>query len=267
MDEGNAASMPALQSVAERYSRWDADHCGRWMEEDLKEARELQILLLPHQVASPAGLAIAAGFRPAHGVTGDMYDLFECGDGRLVLIVGDVSGKGAAAALYGGVVSGLLRTMVASRCRPARLLQALNEVLLQRRAGSQSVSLLALSWQARSRRLALANAGVIRPLLCRKGEVLEVDLGGIPLGLWKDWKYEEVSMQMEPHDLVVLCSDGVTEQENPAGEQYDRRIAHLLRSTWQESPQSIVDAIFGDLDRFSGQPASDDQTLVVFRVT
>ena len=238
------------------------------MEEDLKAARVLQMLLLPNQAASTHGLAIATGFRPAHEVSGDLYDLFECGDGRGVLILGDVTGKGAAAALYGAVVSGLLRTLVPLGRRPARLLEALNEVLLQRSVDGWSVCLLALSWQARSRRLELANAGAIPPILCRKGEIVEIDLGGVPLGLWGNWQYEEASIQMEPDDVVVLCSDGITEQQNPAGEPYDRgRMVQVARKAWQESPQSIVDAIFGDLDRFAGGAAWDDQTLAVFKVT
>jgi len=237
------------------------------MEEDLRAARELQLRLLPNNASGAGGLTIGAGFRPAHGVSGDIYDLFECAGGRVVLTFGDVCGKGAAAALYGAVVSGLLRTLVPSRHRPALLLQALNKTLLQRKVDRQCVSLLALSWQPRSRRLAMANAGALPPIVCRHGEILEVDLGGIPLGLWENWRYEEASIQMEFHDLMVLCSDGITEQPNAAGEQYGRRrIAGVLRNAWQESPQSIVTAIFADLVRFSGEAASDDQTLVVFRV-
>jgi sigma-B regulation protein RsbU (phosphoserine phosphatase) len=257
----------ALQ-FSEPPFRWDCESSTRWIAEDLRRARELQILLLPRKLVGKDGLEIAAGFRPAHGVSGDIFDLFDCTDDRVVLTLGDVSGKGAAAAIYGAVVSGLLWTMVGRLRRPARLLQALNEALLERRIESQSVSLLVLSWQAQCRRLRLASAGAIRPLICRNGEVRELDLGGVPLGLWEKWEYEEASLQMETRDVVVLCSDGITEQENPAGEQYDRRIVQVLRNVWQQSPQSIVDAIFDDLDRFTGSlPArSDDQTLAAFKV-
>lgn len=279
MDRGNAGrcalrpnpqpvtrTMPAQQQAAGSLG-WDSDPCVRWMKQDLKEARELQILLSPRQTACTHGLAIAAGFRPAHAVSGDIYDLFECDDGRAVLIFGDACGKGAAAALYGAVVSGLLRTLVAVRHQPARLLQALNEALLLRRVDGRSVSLLALSWESRAGRLVLANAGATRPVFCRKGEILEMDFGGVPLGLFENCEYEEASIQMEARDLVVLCTDGITEQQNAAGEQYDQRVFQVLRNSWRESPQFIVDAIFGDLDQFGGEAALDDQTLVVLKVT
>ncbi len=266
---GLIPGIPALQ-FCEPLSPWDSDPSNNWMEEDLREARELQILLLPRKLADVNGLQIAAGFRPARGLSGDIFDVLECGDGRVVLILGDASGKGAAAALYGAVVAGLLWTMVERLRRPARLLQGLNEALLERKIESQSISLLALSWQVHCRQLRLASAGAIRPLICRNGEVRELDLGGVPLGLWEKWEYEEASLHLEPRDVVVLCSDGITEQENPAGQQYDRRIVQALRNVWQESPQSIVGTIFGDLDRFAGVAASsgrsDDQTLVVFKV-
>lgn len=260
--------IPALE-LPESPSCWDCELSARWIAEDLRRARELQILLLPRKLVGQDGLEIAAGFRPAHGVSGDIFDLFDCGDDRVVLTLGDVSGKGAAAAIYGAVVSGLLWTMVGRLRRPARLLQALNAALLERRIESQSVSLLVVSWQAHCRRLRLASAGAIRPLICRNGEVRELDLGGVPLGLWEKWEYEEASLQMEANDVVVLCSDGITEQENPAGQQYDRRIVQVLRNVWEQSPQFIVDAIFGDLDRFVGNlfERSDDQTLAVFKVT
>jgi len=259
-------TMPAQRQAAES-SRWHSDHCARWMKEDLKEARELQILLLPNQATCTHGLAIAAGFRPAHEVSGDIYDLFECADGRVVLIFGDACGKGAAAALYGAVVWGLLRALVTVRHQPARLLQALNEALFQRRVDGRSVSLLALLWESRAGRLLLANAGATRPVFCRKGEILEMDFGGVPLGLFENCEYEEASVQMEAQDLVVLCTDGITEQQNAAGEEYGQGIVQVLRNTWQESPQFIVNAIFGDLDQFAGQARLDDQTLVAFRVT
>jgi len=93
------------------------------------------------------------------------------------------------------------------------------EALLERRIDNQSVSLLALSsWQAHRRQLRLASARANRPLVCRNGEVRALDLGGAPLGLLAKWEYDKAALKMQPHDLIVLCSDGITEQENPAGQ-------------------------------------------------
>ncbi len=237
------------------------------MERDLKEARELQVLLTPNKAAGADGLRIAAGFRPAHEVSGDIYDLFPCRDGHTVLTFGDVSGKGAAAALYGAVLSGLLRSLITTQPRPGQLLKSLNQALIQRRVNSRFVSLLALSWQPRGRRLALANAGSLPPIICRRGEILERDLGGVPLGLWEVFQYEEATLEMQPQDVVVLYSDGISERQNAAGEPYERRrMIRLLQKAWEQSPQAIVDRIFRDVDRFAGPTASDDQTLVVLQV-
>jgi len=192
-----AGSVPELPGASEAPSFWDLNQCARWMKQDLQEARALQALLLPGKATSTDGLAIAAGFRPMHEVSGDLYDLFERGDGRLFLIFGDASGRGAA------VVWGLLRILVTAGHQPAQLLQALNEALLQRRVDGRCMSLLVLSWDGRNRRLALANAGATPPIICRKGEILDVDVGGVPLGLWANWECEETSIQMEPQDLVL----------------------------------------------------------------
>jgi len=264
-------NIAAMRALGPNLQEPSCDLNPSWMEEDLRQARELQTLLLARKLAGAQGLEIATGFRPAPQVRGDIFEFFVCADGRVVVTLGDVSGKNAAAALYGAVVSGLLSIMVERLRRPAQLLQALNEALVKRRIESQCVSLLALSWQADRRQLSVASAGANRPLFCRNGEVRRLDLGGVPLGLLEKREYDEASLKMEPHDLMVVCSDGIAEQESPDGQQYDGRAAQVLRNTRHQSPKFIVDAIFADLDRFAGQAAShdrsDDQTLMVFKVT
>ena len=105
----------------------------RRMEEDLEAARELQRILLPDAEPEIAGLEAAVRLRPAREISGDIYDIFEQRDGQTVIAMGDVSGKGAAAALYGGLMSGLLRTLGPRRPRPAELMRALNDALVERR--------------------------------------------------------------------------------------------------------------------------------------
>ena len=249
---------------------WHGSPASRWMAEDLREARALQNLWLDRKVAGLDGLELATGFRPAARVRGDIFELFECGDGRMVATLGDASGRNAAAALYGAVVSGLVSTLAESTCRPAQLLRALNEALLQRRVETQSVSLLALSWHPAHRRLMLASAGANRPLVRRRTEVRVLELGGAPLGLLKNWEYDEALLELEPRDVIVWCSDGISEQENAAGQQYDGRAAQVLRDNGHKSPEALVDAIFADLDRFAGamsEERSDDQTVAVFKIT
>ncbi len=139
----------------------------RRMEEDLEAARELQRILLPDAEPEIEGLEAAVRLRPAREISGDIYDIFEQRDGQTVIAFGDVSGKGAAAALYGGLMSGLLRTLAPRRPRPAELMRALNDALMERKVEARYVTLGVLLWDATTRRIVMANAGAIPPMICR----------------------------------------------------------------------------------------------------
>jgi sigma-B regulation protein RsbU (phosphoserine phosphatase) len=238
------------------------------MEADLRAARDLQSVLLPREAPEIAGLDIAIGVRPAREISGDLWDFFRRGRNRTFIAMGDVSGKGAAAALYAALVSGLLRSLAPAHSEPSRLMKALNEALLERRADARFVALLVLEWHARKRTLRMANAGAMPPLICRQGELHKPRVEGVPLGLLEDREYDEVRFQTLPGDVIVLYSDGVEDQQSPGGEHYGRaRLARLIERLWQSPPQAIVDSILEDIDAFAqGAVTSDDQTLIVMNV-
>ncbi|MGC9971126.1 MAG: SpoIIE family protein phosphatase [Bryobacteraceae bacterium] len=235
--------------------------------EDLQSARELQTALLPTEAPEIDGLEIAIGYRPARIVGGDLYDFFEY-DNAALIAFGDVSGKGVAAALYGALAGGLLRTLAQRRRAPATLLRTLNQTLLERKVDARYVALLVLLWEAEGRRLTMANAGALPPIICRGDAILRPRVEGIPLGLLPERDYEETVVEARAGDLVVLYSDGITDQPNPAGDEYGRgRLIQLVRTVCSEPPGSVIAALFVDLDRFTEfAPAFDDQTLVVLRV-
>jgi sigma-B regulation protein RsbU (phosphoserine phosphatase) len=239
----------------------------RAMQEDLSAARKLQSVLLPRQAPEIQGLEIGVAARPARQITGDLYDFFEQGEHALIAL-GDSSGKGAAAALYGAMVSGLLRSMASRRRGPALLMQALNEALVERRIDAHFVTLLVLLWDARSCHFVMANAGSQPPLVCRDGAIRKIKVEGIPLGLLDGSEYDEASFSARPGDVILLYSDGVEDQQNPAGEPYGRgRVAQSLRAANTGSAQAIVDACLGDLDRYSeGGALNDDQTVIALKV-
>jgi sigma-B regulation protein RsbU (phosphoserine phosphatase) len=145
---------------------------------------------------------------------------------------------------------------------------ALNSSLLERRVDAQYVTLLLMLWEAESRRLTMANAGGAPPLVCRAGEVLNVRIEGVPLGLLDDREYEEVDFQAEPGDLIILYSDGVQDQQNPTEQEYGRaRLAHAAQRLCGVPAVEIVRTIYEDLDQFAETtPRFDDQTLVVMYV-
>jgi sigma-B regulation protein RsbU (phosphoserine phosphatase) len=180
-----------------------------------------------------------------------------------------VSGKGAAAALYGALVSGLLRILGPRRYKPARLIKALNELLLERKVEAQYATLLLAQWEPDSRRLLMATAGSEAPMVFRRGEILQPKVEGVPIGLLEDREYEEVELMLEPGDTILFYSDGVEDQLNAKDEDYSRaRVSRLLTKRAQLAPQAIADAFFADLDKFRGEtPITDDQTLVVARVS
>lgn len=238
----------------------------RVMDEDLRAARELQRVLLPDAEPEIEGLDAAVRLRPARGISGDIYDILEQPGGQSIIAFGDVSGKGAAAALYGGLISGLLRILGRRRRNPAGLLVALNEALAERKVEARYVSLLVLSWDPSTRQFVMANAGAMPPIICRGGEILKPRVEGVPLGLLDSRQYEEVTFQAEPGDTMLLYSDGITDHLNAAGEEFGRgRLAHALRLYCKKTAPALIGAIFHDLDRFH-TAAFDDQTLFAMQV-
>jgi len=238
------------------------------MEQDLKAARKLQSVLQPREAPEIHGLEIAIRARPAREISGDVYDFFDHGDDYSIIVFGDVSGKGAAAALYGALISGLLRILAPRRRSPAVLMQSLNEMLLERKVDAQYATLLVALWEPRTHRLTLCNAGAEPPMIFRKGEVLKPKAEGVPIGLLEDREYEEVAIETVPGDLVLFYSDGVEDQLNAKDEEYTRgRVQRLLKKHGHEEPKAIAAAIFRDLDDFrDGTAITDDQSIVAMRV-
>jgi sigma-B regulation protein RsbU (phosphoserine phosphatase) len=238
----------------------------RRMEEDLQAARELQSVLLPTSDPGFEGLDVAAGLRPARGISGDIYDFFESQDRRAVLAFGDVSGKGAAAALYGALVSGLLRSLAPRRPDPRELMRAMNAALFERKVEARYVTLLVMLWNPHIRQFVMANAGASPPLVCRNREILKPRVEGVPLGLLDEREYEEVVFQAHLGDTIVLYSDGVTDHLSPEGQEYGRhRLSQVVRRMCDQPARAIVAEILADLDRFNTAPF-DDQTLLVLKV-
>jgi sigma-B regulation protein RsbU (phosphoserine phosphatase) len=238
----------------------------RRMEEDLLAARELQRVLLPDGSPEIAGIDATVRLRPAREISGDIYDVFERTDGSYVVAFGDVSGKGAAAALYGSLVSGLLRTQAPRHRRPAELMRALNDILIQRKVEARYVTLFVLLWNPATRQMVMANAGALPPMICRDGEILKLRVEGVPLGLLDSREYEEITFEARPGDTMVLYSDGITDHLNTAGTEYGRgRLAHIVRAQCNGGSSELIATIFQELDKFS-TTAFDDQTVFVMKV-
>ena len=250
----------------------DARESERRLRDDLDTAREIQMQLLPSGAREMPGLDLAAAYVPARELGGDFYDFLPYGHGRLGFALGDVSGKGTAAALYGSLAIGTVRELVVDNaCDPACMLALLNQRLVGARLNSRFIAMLFAIYDASTRKLMLANAGGPYPLLVRGGQVQAIRLEGVPLGLIPDTQYDETTLDLEPGDVVLFASDGILESENAAQEEFgpERLMALLSAISPADSSRDIAERILDATDGHSGAGTAphDDRTLVVLRVT
>ncbi|MGA8150975.1 MAG: GAF domain-containing protein [Terriglobales bacterium] len=238
------------------------------LERDLAMARELQFRLLPPTLPKLANLDIAAKFVPARAIGGDLYDFVNYSLSRTAIVVGDVSGKGAPAAIYAALVSGILRSHAPMEPAPAEMLAAVNFSLGERRIEAQFVSLIYAVWDDENRTLRVANSGLPRPVYCHDGKVQVIEATGLPLGLFDDAEYDEFVFRAKPGDMFVFFSDGILDAGNGAGELFGRgRLEQIVNSDANASADAVVKTIFKAVaEHAAGQDAFDDQTVVAIRV-
>jgi phosphoserine phosphatase RsbU/P len=238
---------------------------------DLETAREIQRQLLPSGAKEIPGLDLATAYVPARELGGDFYDLLPFGVGRLALANGDVSGKGTAAALYGSLAIGILRELVHDReATAAEMLTLLNGRLLAARLDARFIAMQFAIYDAALREINIANAGGTLPLLIRDGNVSEINVGGMPLGLLPEAEYEEVRLSLKAGDIVVFASDGIHESMNKDEEEFGiDRLKSVLSTVGPGDPgYTVAQRIVKATDDYTGagRPAHDDRTLVVLRV-
>jgi len=240
----------------------------RRLERDLAMARELQFRLLPPSRPKLANLEIAAKFSPARAIGGDLYDFITYSQSRMAFVIGDISGKGAPAAIYAALVSGILRSHAPMEPGPAEMLAAVNYSLVERRIDGQFCSLIYSVWDDQNRTLQVANSGLPRPIYCHKGKTQLIEATGLPLGLFDDAEYDEFTFQAEPDDLFVFFSDGILDATNRAGDLFGRtRLEKIISECADNSAESIVNSVFrAATEHAAGVETFDDQTVVAIRV-
>ena len=235
---------------------------------EMKIAREIQLQLMPDEVPSIPPLRLAVLFKPVAQLGGDLYDWIPFDDGRIAIVIGDVAGKGAPAALYGALSSGVIRTRAGRKYPPGQMLELVNKTLFQRPIEGQYVAVTYAVYDPKNKTIALSNSGLPYPLLVRAGQPSFVDVGGIPLGLFPDSQYEETSLQLQTGDVLVFYSDGVVEMRNDSGEEFGlKRLAEAVCSSCEKSPEEIVKSVSAALAEFIGRVRpQDDRTMIVIRM-
>src|SRR5262249_40794394 len=195
-------------------------------------------------------------------------DFISYSQSRTAFVIGDISGKGAPAAIYAALVSGILRSHAPMEPGPAEMLAAVNYSLAERRIDGQFCSLIYSVWDDQSRTLHVSNSGLPRPMYCHKGKTQLIDATGLPLGLFDDAEYDELTFEAEPDDLFVFFSDGILDATNRAGELFGRtRLEKIISGCVDTSADAIVKAVFKAVsEHASGVETFDDQTVVAIRV-
>jgi phosphoserine phosphatase RsbU/P len=240
----------------------------RQLERDIAMAREVQLRLLPTSPPDHAHADLAVRFLPARTIGGDLYDFVEYEANEMAIVLGDVSGKAAPAALFAALVSGIMRSAAIQRPKPAQMLCLLNDALQERKLESQYVTMLFALWNDETRSLHVANSGAVQPIFCREGQSLTVKAEGFPLGLFPNVTYDEISIVTQPGDVIVFVSDGILDAENAQNEMYGaERLSAVLCGNREKSAGLVADAIMVDVTRFQdGKDRFDDETIIVLRV-
>jgi serine phosphatase RsbU (regulator of sigma subunit) len=276
-EDFEAADIDILQSLAsqaavasENMMLLEENVEKRRLEDQLSMARRIQEGLLPRQIPSTPGLLVAARSRFCLEVAGDYYDIVNLDVTRTVLAVGDVSGKGAGAALLMSNLQASLRTAVRARIRISELVGQINDLIFENTPPEQFITFFVGVYDDDNSTLSYVNAGHNPPLLIRSGGGVEtLEAGGLILGALSGMPYEEGTVSLGDGDLIFLYTDGVTEAENSEEEMYgEGRLREFLEVNIERSPEEILTGLEEEVKSFAGEvPFSDDFTLLAVRVS
>ncbi len=250
------------QSLAEEAARHQR------VQREVEIAREVQQRLFP-QIPSVPGMDIAGHCRPALGVGGDYYDVIPLEDGRLAIAIGDISGKGIAAALLMASLRASLRGILDAGSQDmARMVRKLNRLIHESSTSNRYATFFLAIYDPAMRELRYVNAGHNPPLVVRGAETLHLEACGPVVGLLKDIECEERWLALEPGDTFVGYTDGISEAMTVDDEEWgEERMQTAVAAVRDRSSQEILDVVFRAADVFTaGAPQHDDMTLLIFRL-
>jgi phosphoserine phosphatase RsbU/P len=247
-----------LLEVADRLS----------LKNDLEIAREIQQAMLPAGRFSMPGVETVGFSRPANTVGGDFYDILPLDDGRIVITVGDVSGKGSPAALLMALLLAILRTLVDEKLEAAELVTRLNVQVSRHAPGSRFITLFYGVYDPATGGLTYVNAGHTQPLVLRAdGGVQRLTEGGIALGMFEHSTYKTGYTTIQPDELVAIYSDGITEAENAREQPFDDAgLEQTLLSNRTAEISAVASAVVQAVERHTADTRlADDLTILLLR--
>jgi phosphoserine phosphatase RsbU/P len=238
------------------------------LKNDLEIAREIQQAMLPRGPLAGRGYEAFGATRPANTVGGDFYDVLPQPDGKLVIAVGDVAGKGSPAALLMALLLAILRTLVDEGMQPSDLLGRLNRQVSRHAPPSRFITLFYAEYCPSTGALHYVNAGHNPPILLRSnGRIERLREGGIALGMFEGSAYVAGGTVLEPGDLLLLYSDGITEAEDPRGEPFEETgLDRLVRAQSDKPLVTIAEQVFEAVEHHVQDTTfQDDLTLLLLR--
>lgn len=249
-----------IMEVADRLS----------LKNDLNIARDIQLAMLPRGTYRAPGLEIHGETRPANTVGGDFYDLLILPDGRILVALGDVAGKGSPAALLMALLLAILRTLVDEGLELAPLAARLNGQVTRHAPPSRFITLFVGLYDPSLSMLTWVNAGQNPPIIRRTtGEFERLCATGVALGMFEGMTYEAVETRLDPGDTLVMYSDGITEAENSAGQPVDEAGLTAVVTAWADAgAEEMSAAVMRAVDQHVGDARiGDDLTVLVLKRT
>jgi sigma-B regulation protein RsbU (phosphoserine phosphatase) len=248
------------------------------LQSELDIAREVQRQLFPQVVPRVPGLDLYGVCKAARSVSGDYYDFLKLDEHRVGLVLGDVSGKGISAALLMAAIQSALRAQfyngsnggtssALAHLSTARVVDRLNRQIYANTPLEKYVTFFFAVFDARTHNLSYTNAGHLAPILFRDGKIERLRTGGTVVGLFPSVTYETGEIRLEPNDLLLAYTDGITEPENTYGEEFgESRLLEVARGMLNASPEALVTEIYRSVNDWTGSPElQDDMTLVLAR--
>jgi phosphoserine phosphatase RsbU/P len=235
---------------------------------ELALASEIQLRLHPETPPAIPSYDILGVSFPCHEVGGDYYDFIEKPDGRYVIALGDVSGKGTSAAILMSSIHAAVRAHMRTRLSASEIVSEINQYIYDNTPANRYVTLFYSELDPRSHQLTYINGGHNSPILVRaSGEVTRLDIGGFPVGITQFGDYREGWVEIEPGDVMVVYSDGVTESLNEEGEEFgEARLIEIVQKNRGRAAPGLRDRIDEALAKFVGRASAvDDLTIVILK--
>jgi sigma-B regulation protein RsbU (phosphoserine phosphatase) len=235
-------------------------------EAELNFALEVQQALFPKQFPAEAGLEFSAVCVPAGGIGGDYYDVLKRPDGRLAFVVADISGKGISAAILMSNVHAVLRTLFDAGHPAGELCSQLNRHLYRVTEGTKFATAFYAEWNEPNRCLTYVNAGHPAPILLGSLSDHLLQAGGPPLGIFPDIEFQTGRLLLQPGDMIVLYSDGITDAGENSGREFgEARLEATVKEHREEPLEEIQQHVLKTVRDWSGEEVEDDMTLLLVR--